>query len=57
MSRPDITEEEAGWMVSARSFAFDRNLHAAFLAAADDIAAGRKPEPYRPHAPAPRPWD
>lgn len=43
--RPNITEEEAGWIVLARSF--DLDFRAALIAAAEAIAAGRKPEPYR----------
>ncbi|WP_169055024.1 hypothetical protein [Azospirillum sp. TSA2s] len=46
MSRPSITEEERAWIVLSRSF--DSDFRTAFLAAAEDIAAGRKPRPYRP---------
>lgn len=45
MSQQRITEEEASWIVLARSLSPD--LSAAFIAAAEAIAAGRKPEPYR----------
>lgn len=46
MSKPTLADDERAWIVLARSF--DPDFRAAFLAAAEDIAAGRKPLPYRP---------